>query len=303
MKMLVTGGTVFVGRCIAEYYAAKGWEVCVLNRGTRPQPAGVTLIRADRHALGDALRSYRFDVVVDTAYNADDVNHLLDGLGEHGQYIFISSSAVYPESAPQPFAEDTPVGPNKIWGPYGTDKIAAENALLAREPEAYILRPPYLYGPWNNVYREAFVFDCAGLGRPFYLPGDGGMKLQFFHIRDLCRFMDVLLEKCPEQRVFNVGNRETVTVKEWAELCYRAAGQEPRFVNVREDVEQRNYFSFYNYEYDLDVERQYQLLGETMPLAAGLKECWEWYQGHESAVNKKPYLQYIDEHFLEGHDG
>ena len=50
---------------------------------------------------------------------------------------------------------------NIFWGTYGTDKIAAEKALLERMKDAYILRPPYLYGPMNNVYREAFVFDCA----------------------------------------------------------------------------------------------------------------------------------------------
>ena len=41
----------------------------------------------------------------------------------------------------------------------------------------------------RQVYREAFVFDCARADRPFYLPGDGGMKLQFFHVKDLCILM------------------------------------------------------------------------------------------------------------------
>ena len=58
--------------------------------------------------------------------------------------------------------------------------------------DAYILRPPYLYGPMNNVYREAFVFDCALADRKFYLPKDGSMKLQFFHVKDLCRLMEVI---------------------------------------------------------------------------------------------------------------
>ena len=111
----------------------------------------------------------------------------------------ISSSAVYPEYEKQPFTEETPVGENKFWGSYGTGKIEAERALQERDPKAYILRPPYLYGPLNNVYREAFVFDCAMAKRPFFLPGDGEMKLQFFHVNDLCRFMDILMEKTPGQ--------------------------------------------------------------------------------------------------------
>ncbi len=77
-KILVTGGTVFVSRYIAEYYVAKGDEVYVLNRNTRKQSEGVKLIEADRHQLGDVLRDYSFDVIIDTAYNAGDVEELLN---------------------------------------------------------------------------------------------------------------------------------------------------------------------------------------------------------------------------------
>ena len=66
-KILVTGGTVFVSRYIAEYYVQKGDEVYVLNRNTKEQSEGVTLIEADRHNLLDILKGYSFDVVIDTA--------------------------------------------------------------------------------------------------------------------------------------------------------------------------------------------------------------------------------------------
>lgn len=65
-KILVTGGTVFVSRYIAEYCLAKGNEVYVLNRNNREQSTGVNLIEADRHNLGDILRKFHFDVVIDT---------------------------------------------------------------------------------------------------------------------------------------------------------------------------------------------------------------------------------------------
>ena len=161
-KVLVTGGTVFVSRYVAEYYVRKNYDVYVLNRNTKVQSEGVTLIEADRKNLGNVLKDYHFDVVFDvTAYNANDVDSLLDGLGSFDDYILISSSSVYPEYCAQPFTENTPIGENIIWGKYGMGKVEAERALQARVPGAYILRPPYLYGPMNNVYREAFVFDCA----------------------------------------------------------------------------------------------------------------------------------------------
>lgn len=134
----------------------------MLNRNTRPQCGGVTLIEGDRHNLGETLRGRYFDIVLGiTAYTGEDVSGLLDALDGFGEYILIISSAVYPEYAVQPFREQTELAINKFWGDYGTNKIAAEQALRRRVPWAYILRPPYLYGPGNNVYREAFVFDCA----------------------------------------------------------------------------------------------------------------------------------------------
>lgn len=295
-KVLVTGGTVFVSRYIAQYYVAKGYDVYVLNRNTKEQSKGVHLIQADRHNLGDVLRGYYFDIVIDTGYTAKDVTVLLDALGEYKDYIFISSSAVYPEYAPQPFKEDAITAVNKFWGKYGTNKIEAEKALLNRVPNAYIVRPPYLYGQMNNVYREAFVFDCALANRRFYLPANGEMKLQFFHIDDMCRFFDVLLEKKPSQHIFNVGNKETVSISDWVEMCYRVVGKEASFVNVYNDIEQRNYFSFYNYEYILDVTRQSEWMPDTKPMYDGLTEAFRWYVENKDKVVRKPYIDYIEQY-------
>lgn len=295
-KVLVTGGTVFVSRYVAEYYVAKGYEVYVLNRNTKEQPAGVKLIEADRHSLGDALKGLKFDAVIDvTSYTGEDVKLLLDALESYDDYVLISSSAVYPEDKPQPFNEKTQVGANRYWGLYGTNKIAAEEELLKRNPNAYILRPPYLYGQMNNVYREAFVFDCALNDRKFYLPKNGDMKLQFFHVEDLCRFIDIILERKPEQHVFNVGNSEAVTIKQWVEACYKVVGKTVEFVNVFDDIDQRCYFSFYNYEYKLDVSKQCELMAATKPLEEGLKDAFMWYKDNQDNVNKKPYIQFIDE--------
>lgn len=293
-KILVTGGTVFVSRYIAEYYVAKGDDVYVLNRNHKKQSKGVKLIQADRTNLGESLRHFHFDVIIDTGYTSEHIEKLLDAVGSYDNYIFISSSAVYPEYSCQPFHEETPLAKNKYWGQYGTDKIAAETALLKRNQNAYIIRPPYLYGQMNNVYRESFVFDCAIADRKFYLPKDGKMKLQFFHIDDLCLFIDILLKNKPSQHIFNVGNKETISIRKWVELCYKIVGKQAEFINVYEDIGQRNYFSFYDYEYTLDVTKQIDIMPQVKPLAEGLKESFEWYKNHQDQVSKKPYLDYID---------
>lgn len=294
-NILVTGGTVFVSRYVAEYFAKKGDKVYVLNRNTRPQSEGVTLIEADRNELGDTLKGYQFDVVLDiTAYTKQDVENLVTALSDIKDYIFISSSAVYPETLPQPFCEEQPCGPNAIWGSYGTNKLEAEQYLTEHVPQAYILRPPYLYGPMQNVYREPFVFDCAMADREFYIPKDGTMPLQFFHVEDLCRFIDILLEKKPKNHIYNVGNPEAVSIDEWVQVCYEVVGHELKKVYVDSSHSQRAYFPFHDYAYFLDVSKQMELMPDTKPLLEGLKESYEWYCENNESVMKKPLLEYID---------
>lgn len=153
-KILVTGGTVFVSKYVASYFADKNYEVYVLNRGSKKQVKNVNLICSDRNNLKDSLREYSFDAVIDVCgYHENDVKNLLDALGEFKDYIFISSSAVYPETNTQPFSEEQNIGLNSIWGSYGTNKIEAEKYLISKVPSAYILRPAYLYGPMK-IYIE-----------------------------------------------------------------------------------------------------------------------------------------------------
>ena len=79
---------------------------------------------------------------------------------------------------------------------------------------------------------------------------------------------------------------ETVSIKDWVTKCYACLGKKPEFVNVYDDIEQRNFFSFYNYEYYLDVQRQNKIYTETISLDKGLKESAEWYLANETEVNK-----------------
>ncbi len=302
-KILVTGGTVFVSRYIAEYYSnfipeyesEEEAHVYVMNRNTHDQVHGVTLIKCDKNNIGDKLRGYDFDVVIAVnIYTLDEMKNLLDGLENVRDFVFISSSAVYPETLPQPFSEEQECGPNSIWGNYGVNKRKAEEYLISRVPQAYILRPPCLYGRMNNLYREGFVFDCALVERPFYIPGDGSMKLQFFHVNDLCRFIDILLRTHPEQHIFNVGNREPEDINSFVKECYKVAGMSPDIIRVGREHAQRSYFPFHDYSYVLDVTKMCELMPETMPLSKGLKDSYKWYIANQSAVNKKTYFEYID---------
>lgn len=299
MKILVTGGTVFVSRYTAEYFLAKGHEVYVLNRNTRPQSKGVKLINRERHDLGNSLKNIAFDLVIDvTSYNETDVKDLLNALGDFGEYIMISSSAVYPETLKQPFKEIYECGFNIHWGDYGTNKIAAEKCLLAKVPNAYIIRPPYLYGMMNNLYREAFVFECAEKNMPFFIPKDGKMQLQFFDVEDLERLIEKIVEIKPQFHIINAGNPKTTDINEWVRTCYSVLGKIPEIRYVPCNIEQRLYFPFRDYEYVLDTANQKFILPDVKPLETGLKQSYDWYKNNNELIVRKDYLQYIKDNLL-----
>lgn len=299
MKILVTGGTVFVSRYIAEYFVKRGDEVYVLNRNTRPQSDGVILINNDRHDLGSSLRNMYFDLIIDvTAYNEEDVRDLTDSLGDFGRYIMISSSAVYPETLEQPFKEEQECGFNIHWESYGTNKINAEKYLTKKVPDAYIIRPPYLYGKMNNLYRESFVFECAEKNMPFFIPKNGKMQLQLFDIEDLCRLIEKITEIKPQYHIINAGNPETVDINEWVRLCYGVLGRIPEIRYVSDKINQRLYFPFRDYEYVLDVTNQESLMTDVKPLETGLKQSYDWYKNNSGLIIRKNYIQYIKENLL-----
>ncbi|MBP1546171.1 MAG: NAD-dependent epimerase/dehydratase family protein [Oscillospiraceae bacterium] len=298
MNILITGGTVFASRYTAEYFVKKGHDVYVLNRNSRPQSSGVKLICCDRHNLNNSLKDIAFDAVIDvTAYNEQDILSLTDGLGKFDTYIMISSSAVYPETNPQPFTETQMCGPNIHWGNYGTDKLAAEKLLLKRIPSAYIIRPPYLYGKMNNLYREAFVFECAEQERPFYIPDNENLNLQFFDIEDMCRLVEIIIEHKPIHRIYNVGNPNPICVRDWVKLCYNVVGKQAEILSVSKDVEIYNYFPFRNYNYFLDVTRQIDLMPTIKPMHQGIAESYQWYKSNKDLIRRKGYIDYINKNF------
>jgi dTDP-glucose 4,6-dehydratase len=298
-KMLVTGGTVFVSKFIANYFKNK-YEVYVLNRNTRSQLEGVHLIEADRNHLDNKLKHYHFQIVIDVnAYTETDIKNLYSHLNKVKDYIFISSSAVYPKTNKQPFIEEQKTGYNCVWKDYGLNKLEAEQCLLRMNPNAYILRPAYIYGPMQNIYREPFVFECANKNRPFLIPKNGEMKLQFIHVEDLCKIIEKILEIHPQNHIFNIGNEQVVTINEFVQLCYKVANKKLDAINVYHQHNQRDYFPFYDYEYVLDITKQKELLNHTKNLYEGLKESYDYYMEHQNDVVKKPYIQYIDNYLID----
>lgn len=297
MDILVTGGTVFVSRYIAKYFKDLGNTVYVLNRGNHEIPDGVIHIKGDRGSLGDILKSHSFDVVIDDGYTLDDVKNLHEALGGFKTYIFISSSAVYKDTNVLPFKESDEIGYNSYWKDYGLNKIAAEEYINKNIKNSYIIRPPYLYGPMNNIYREAFIFECIENNLPIYIPKNGKMPLQFFLILDLAKFILEIIRNNPKNRIYNVGNKEIVDINTWVKECFYVLGKSPKMIYVNEDINQRDYFPFLDYSYILDTNKQDELLKDLTPLSIGLRESYLWYSKNKDKIRRKPLIDFINQHF------
>ncbi|MDI4797816.1 hypothetical protein MJL05_23580 [Salmonella enterica subsp. enterica serovar Anatum] len=121
------------------------------------------------------------------------------------------------------------------------------------------------------------------------------MKLQFIHMHDICRLVDSLLTNQPKQKIYNVGNEEAPSIKEWVSMCYEIVGETPEFIEVMDDISPLKYFSFADYQYLLNVDHQMEMIKTTIDFKEGLKESWTWYQNNENLVNKRDYQLFIDE--------
>ena len=249
MRILVLGGTWFVGRAIVEDALCTGAEVTLFGRGKSGSDLfpELTRLRGDRDT-GDyaALREGSWDAVVDvTGYVPRHVGQAMDALGDRaGRYLFISSHAVYRHEGLRPGAdEDAPrCAPlrdtEKLDGEtYGPLKVACEDDVVARYgQQATIVRPGKVAGPhdWQDGLTY-WVRRAAGGGR-VAVPGNPAQPVQIIDSRDLARLVVQLIADDRPGAFHAVGPAEPVTLGGLIETCARAAGTQVELVPVPLDL-------------------------------------------------------------------
>lgn len=308
-KVLVLGGTYFVGYAITKKLLQEGYDVYLLNRGTKNHDLEVKELcvdRRDKEALKNILEKEKFSYVVDVSgLNKEDVENAYYALKhmELKNYVFISSSAVYEPSGIIPIKEDFNRGHNLFWGQYGIDKIEAENFLREKfENENFkfvSLRPPYIYGEKNYVYRESYIFDRTKMKRPIIVP-KGNTLIQFSHVEDVANAVITLL-KYPTGESYNIGDSYGINFKMWAEKCMEAIGEKTEiieFENEKYGYNSREFFPFYDYQYVLDTKKLDEIYKSQISLEEGLKKSYEWYKNNEDKVMKKPQLLITEDEII-----
>lgn len=297
-KILVLGGSVFIGKAIANKFIKNGDEVYVLNRGNHPCPKGAKQLIADRNnreQFNEAIGEEKFDIVIDgSAYNQEQTEIAIDKLNNDNlkHYIHISTATVYEEGQPQPYKEDeSKRGTAKSWGSYSTEKFLCEEKLLVayrdKKLPITLVRPFYVYGPDNNLDRESYIFARLIKGVPIVVPGKGKCKVQFGHIDDLCDAMMKMSESDKSiGEAYNVSGNEVVTFEEWIKTCGRVLQITPKMILV--DAQEvghkpREWFPFRDIDMYGDVSKINKQLGVSpkYSLYEGLKETASHYTNTE----------------------
>ncbi|MGW0096218.1 NAD-dependent epimerase/dehydratase family protein [Streptomyces sp. NPDC003328] len=213
MKLLVIGGSVFVGRAFAAQGLRRGWEVTVFNRGrTQADLPGVRALRGDRSDEADlaaAAAAGPYDAVVDVCgYVPREVAKSAAALAGHANaYLFVSTVNVYPHFPALPTDESSPrqggtadAGPQD--GDYGWLKDGCEKAVRRAFPgRVVVLQPGLIVGPHDRARRTTAWLRRAARGGPMAVPGDPDRPLRVIDVRDLAAFGLEVLTGAPKDDV------------------------------------------------------------------------------------------------------
>jgi 2'-hydroxyisoflavone reductase len=196
MRVLVLGGSGFVGRAVAQAAVDRGAQVTVLNRGRRDPVAGTTLATGDRLTPGglDALAGGTWDMVVDTwSAGAAPVAAAATALrGRAGHFTYVSSRSVYrfdeTGATEPPVTEDAPLVADDDPG-YAGDKLRGEQAATAFGGPLLLARAGLILGPHEDIGRLPWWLTRLRRGGPTLAPGPADLPLQYIDARDLATFL------------------------------------------------------------------------------------------------------------------
>ena len=302
MKLLVLGGTQFVGRHLVEAALERGHEVTLFHRGEHgahlfPE---VERVRGDRERDLGALAGRRWDAVLDTSAYVPRVARIsAEALRDAADlYLFVSTISVYAPGAPLPLREDSPLAELEDpeteevdGGTYGGLKVLCERAVEAAFPgRALVVRPGLIVGPDDYTDRFPYWPRRVAEGGEVLAPGDPGRFWQFVDVRDLGGWMVRMVEAGRTGR-FNVdGPRRAWTVGEVLETCARVSGSGAELTWVPEEflleqgVEPWTGLPFWFPEddpalrgaYDVAVDRAVEAGLAFRPLADTVRDTLEW---------------------------
>lgn len=246
MNCLVIGGTGFVGQALVAELLKAGHSVTVMHRRAKHtlgrRVRNIVADRNDGQAVRAALAGTKFELIFDNVYDKDrgttsgHVETTARAAGHHiKRYVFMSSVAAYGDGLNH--HEGDALAPDDAAELYVRNKAMSERALFRLHQRIGLpvvtLRPPYIYGPGNPYYREAFFWDRLRAGRPIIVPGDGRRLMQFVYVKDLVKAaLRASDEPAAIGHAFNIANSRPISQTEAVEAFAEACRKHPKFVRI-----------------------------------------------------------------------
>ncbi|WOX24756.1 NAD-dependent epimerase/dehydratase family protein [Streptomyces solicathayae] len=242
-RLLILGGTEFVGRAMAEAAVGRGWDVTVFHRGRYEPPAGTVSLLGDRTGRDGppVPATGSWDAVVDTWSAAPSVvrEAARELAGRVGRYVYVSSRSVYAWPAAAGLTEDGPLvagSPDAGDGvPYGEAKRGGELAAVGAfgADRALLVRAGLILGPYENIGRLPWWLNRIARGGPVLAPGPRELPIQFIDVRDLAEWtLDAIAAERsgPYDLVCPPGH---ATMGELLDACVRATGADGTAADAR----------------------------------------------------------------------
>jgi 2'-hydroxyisoflavone reductase len=301
VKLLILGGTRFLGRHLLDAALSRGHDVTLFNRGRNAEelPAGVEQLKGDRDGGLDALRGRRWDAVIDTCgYVPRVVRASAELLGDAvDHYTFVSSLSVYTDYGEPGLDEGAPVGSlddtatEEVTGAtYGPLKALCERAVEGAMPgRALSVRAGLIVGPRDDVARFTYWVRRVARGGEVLAPGRPDRAIQVIDARDLADWMVRMAEE-RQAGVYNAtGPDRVLTMGEFLEEARRVSGSDARFAWAHdeflkeqgvgawqemplwlpEEGEAKNFFA-------IDCGKAFEAGLRFRPLAETIRDTLEW---------------------------
>jgi nucleoside-diphosphate-sugar epimerase len=315
LDVLVIGGSRFSGRHIINYLLENEHKVTVLNRGHSEKnfppfykaieyqyPKGVTVLHADRTKKDEftkVLDGKSYEAIIDTcAMTEGDIQNVMDISTDKLQnYIFISTAGVYDEKNITffPITEDTPMGPDTDDYPieYTRNKRKAENLCNKGFKEngfpVTIIRPVFIYGPNNPMYREIYFFDRISDKKPIFMPGNGDCLNDFVHSKDVAWLATIPLDKKKAiGQTYNATGGGAITLNHYTSVLSDIIGNETEVIHYdpkileKDELKPANYNQmfpfFFHMHFFVSREKSVIELGyKPTDFIEGIKSTYKWY--------------------------
>jgi 2'-hydroxyisoflavone reductase len=249
-KILILGGTGFVGRILTEELLKLDYDLTLFNRGNRNPDIfpGVKRIKGDREtedikqiAAGD------WDTVIDfSGMQPGNIEVIIELLNERiGRYVFVSTANVYPLDEPAklkfPIPESTETQPcteeqkydKDVLKNYGNKKAECERILLGAEwLNAIIFRPSLIYGRYDPSDRLYYWLYRIITQDEILIPENGKMKFTNTFSEDFAKIILASIEINKHNKVYNASTHPRVSIKEFLDITSNLLHKAPRYINA-----------------------------------------------------------------------